>query len=124
MKKTVLVVDNNQDTIKILTVILENEGYQVMTALDGATALHKVHHEKPHLVLLDMLLPVMNGIEVCRKIKEDSLTRPIPVMMITAKSDREARMGSIQAGADAYMLKPFDPADLTTRIDKMLKNHP
>jgi DNA-binding response OmpR family regulator len=121
MKKSILLVDNNPDTLKILTVILEGEGYTIDTAVDGEKALAQVGVLPPQLILLDLMLPKLNGIDVCRILKGSETTRRIPVVILTAKSNDEAKKGAASAGADGYLLKPFDPADLIDRVKGFLE---
>lgn len=118
MKKPILLVDNNPDTLKILTVILQGEGYAIDTAVDGEAALTRISEAPPQMILLDIMLPKLNGIDVCRKLKKDTATRHIPVIIMTAKSNDEAKMGVVSAGADSYLLKPFDPVDLVKQVKK------
>lgn len=112
--------EDHPDTLHILKVILEFEGYRVDTALDSETVLVKAVRDKPPLVLLDLSLPKIGGVEVCRRLKQDLSTSPIPVIIVTAKSNQEARAGAMAAGADAYLLKPFDPTDLVERVNQVL----
>jgi DNA-binding response OmpR family regulator len=118
MKKPILLVDNNPDTLKILTVILQGEGYAIDTAVDGEAALTRISEAPPQMILLDIMLPKLNGIDVCRKLKKDTATRHIPVIIMTAKSNDEAKKGVVSAGADSYLLKPFDPVDLVKQVKK------
>lgn len=117
----ILIGEDHPDTLQILKVVLESEGYRVDTALDSETVLAKATRNKPPLVLLDMRLPNIGGVEVCRRLKQDLSTAHIPVVIVTAKSDHEARAGAVAAGANAYLLKPFDPADLVERINKVFE---
>lgn len=123
-KSRILIADDHFDTVQILKVILENEDHQVDTVFNSETVVPKVLEERPALVLLDMMLPKIGGLEVCRKLKSDRATASIPVMIVTAKSDPEARAGSIAAGADAYLLKPFDPSVLVQKVSELLHRLP
>lgn len=123
-KKLILVVDDNQDTLDILKITLEGSGYLVQSCMDGEAALRTASRDRPALILLDLMLPKMDGVEVCRKLRSEPLLRRVPVIFITAKSDREAREGLLAGGADGYALKPFDPIELLERIDKMLASQP
>ncbi len=118
IKKPILLVDNNTDTLNILTLILRGEGYAIDTAVDGEMALNKVDAQEPQMILLDLMLPRISGIDVCRRLKKDDTTRHIPVIIMTAKSNDEAKKGAVSAGADSYLLKPFDPADLVKHVKK------
>ena len=118
MKKPILLVDNNPDTLKILTVILQGEGYAIDTATDGEAALSRVDQQPPQIILLDLMLPKLNGVDVCQRLKKNTTTRHIPVIIMTAKSNDEAKKGAVMAGADSYLLKPFDPAELVEQVKK------
>lgn len=118
MKKPILLVDNNPDTIKILTLILQDEGYTIDSAVDGETAITRVTESAPKLILLDIMLPRITGIDVCRQLKKNQATRHIPVIIMTAKSNDEAKRGVVEAGADSYILKPFDPVLLVNQVKK------
>lgn len=120
----ILIGEDHPDTLHILELVLESEGYQVDTAPDSETVLAKAIHHKPLIILLDMMLPKIGGLEVCRRLKQDLSTAHIPIVMVTAKSDQEARVGAMAAGADAYILKPFDPTDLIDRVNQILDRLP
>ncbi|MBI3802340.1 MAG: response regulator [Nitrospirae bacterium] len=124
IKIRILIADDHFDTVQISKVILESEHYHVDTVFDSESVLTKVLEEKPSLILLDMMLPKMGGLEVCRRLKQGRATSSIPVMMVTAKSDPEARAGAVAAGADAYLLKPFDPSTLVERVNEILHRLP
>ncbi len=121
---TVLIGEDHPDTLQILKVVFESEGYSVETAPDSETVLAKATRNKPLIILLDMKLPQIGGVEVCRRLKQDLSTSHIPIVIVTAKSDQEARAGAMAAGADAYVLKPFDPADLIERVSAILTRLP
>lgn len=120
----ILIAEDHPDTLHILKVVLESEGYRVDTALDSDTVLVKAGRNKPLLILLDLMLPKIGGMEVCRRMKQNLSTAHIPVVIVTAKSDHEARAGARAAGADAYVLKPFDPTDLVERVNEILNRFP
>ena len=120
----ILIGEDHPDTLHILRVVFESEGYPVDTASDSETVLAKAIRNKPLIILLDMMLPKIGGVEVCRRLKQNLSTAHIPVVIVTAKSDQEARTGAIAAGADAYVLKPFDPTDLIERVHQILDRIP
>lgn len=124
MNKPILLVDNNPDTLKILTVILQGEGYAIDTATDGEAALSRVNQQPPQIILLDLMLPKLNGVGVCQRLKKNKETRNIPVIIMTAKSNDEAKKGAVMAGADSYLLKPFDPAELMKQVKKFFPANP
>jgi DNA-binding response OmpR family regulator len=119
--KTILVADCDHDILKFVTVILENEGYRVVSARDGEEALQKTREARPDLVLLDIILPRQNGYQVCRAIKEDRLLSSLPILFLSAKSQPSDRFWAKRVGADGFLAKPFDPADLVREIDALLK---
>lgn len=118
--ETILVVDDESRIARILEFNLSKQGYRVLTASDGAAALEAVAAEKPDLVLLDVMMPGMDGFEVCRSLKDDPATETIPVVLLTAKGQEIDRDTGTACGADAYMTKPFSPRDLLKRIRNLL----
>ncbi len=124
LEKNILIGEDHLDSLNILKVIFEAEGYRVDTARDSETVLEKAFRNKPTLILLDMMLPKIGGVEVCRKLKQDLSTSHIPIIIVTAKSDQEARAAAISAGSDAYVLKPFDPTGLVEKVGQLLPRIP
>lgn len=112
----ILLVDDEQNILDIVRFNLEVEGYHVITALDGEEALRKVYETRPDLVLCDIMMPEIDGLEVCRRLKADSRTDQIPIVMLSAKAQPQDKMASIEAGADDFITKPFDFSDLVARI--------
>lgn len=119
--KRILIVDDEVDLVYLLQVRLKATGYAVAIARDGEECLHKVKSESPDLILLDVLMPKLNGYEVCRILKNDSQTRHIPVVMLTAavKEGNEALISEI--GADFYLTKPYEMADLLKKIKELIE---
>lgn len=122
MTKKILVVDDNRDAILILTATLKREGYPVMIATNGLEAIEKGLEENPALILLDLMLPKMDGLEVCKVIKANPKTSQIPILILTAKKDAESRKRSLELGASEYLLKPIIPADLIRHVRKYLSD--
>lgn len=120
MSKKILVVDDNIDSIMILRSILESQGFQVLTAQSGAEALEIVPRERPDLVLLDVMMPQMSGIEVLERIKTTHATSRVPVIMVTAKIQDEDVMTGYQHGADYYITKPCTAKQLLYGIGLVL----
>lgn len=116
--KTVLVIDDEQPIVEILKFNLSKEGYNVLEAYDGAAGLELALRENPDLVLLDVMLPKMDGFEVCRKIREKS---SIPIIMLTAKEEEVDKVLGLELGADDYMTKPFSVRELTARVRANLR---
>ncbi len=117
----ILVVDDEPDTLLPLTRALEADNYAVAGAVDGAEALIKVGNETPDLILLDLMLPKLNGYEVCMRLKEAPATRHIPVIMLSAKGEIKDKVLGIEIGADDYVIKPFDLLELKARIRALLR---
>jgi diguanylate cyclase (GGDEF)-like protein len=117
----VLVVDDEPDIVEMVKARLELNNFQVITARDGEEALKKIEREEPDLVLLDVVLPKMDGLEICRKLREDIILSYIPIIMLTAKGNLSDMVAGIEAGADDYIVKPFDPAELIARTKMVLR---
>ena len=122
--KSILVVDDEDDTIELARMVLEFEGYRVFSASNGQDAIDffKNNDEKPDLILLDVLMPKMDGLEVCRWIKKQSDLKSIPILLFTAKVGKKDRIAGEEAGADAYINKPFSADDLLSLIKIHLEN--
>jgi CheY-like chemotaxis protein/class 3 adenylate cyclase len=116
----ILVVDDVPQNVRLLEAVLTSNGYSVIAAFSGAEALEKVTAELPDLVLLDILMPGMDGYEVCRRLREDPATRFLPVVMVTS-SDAEVRVNALNAGADDFVTKPFDKQELLARVRSLVR---
>ena len=117
----ILVVDDEPHIVQILKFTLEREGYQVFTAENGKVALDKAREVQPHLVLLDVMMPVMDGYEVCRKMREDFKMNQIPIIMLSAKGDDRARVVGLEGGANDYLVKPYSNDELLLRVKNVLE---
>lgn len=115
-RKKIMIVDDEPHIIELVKVCLEDTEYDVIEAVDGEEALQKIKESQPDLILLDIMLPKMDGYEVCRILKEDPETKSIPVVMLTAKGQEEDRNRGLECGVDAYMTKPFSPLKLLTEV--------
>jgi len=121
MKRTILVVDDDSDLLKLLSTMLGQEGFRVLTAENGDTAIKKVKDELPHLLILDVQMPMINGLEVCKTLKQDEQTRNIPIIMLTGRADEIDRVVGLELGAEDYIVKPFSVREMILRVTKVLK---
>jgi DNA-binding response OmpR family regulator len=119
----VLVADDDRDIVRFLEVNLVIEGIEVVTAHDGKDALAKALALQPSLILLDVMMPGMDGYEVCSKLRADPRGADIPVIMLTAKSLQTDRLVGLSAGADDYVTKPFEPLELVARVTDTLRRN-
>jgi len=117
----ILVVDDHPQNVELLEAYLVPEGYDVITAFDGIEALEKVEEGPPDIILLDVMMPRMDGYEVCKKMKEDEATRFIPIVMVTALKELEDKIKSIESGADDFLTKPIVKIELLTRIKSLIR---
>ncbi|MEN9545623.1 MAG: hypothetical protein RLZZ34_102 [Verrucomicrobiota bacterium] len=117
----ILVVDDEPDALEVLGFNLKNAGYEVTTADDGDAALKKARQQLPDLILLDLMLPEVDGLEVCKLLRRDPATSAIPIIMVTAKAAEIDRVVGLELGADDYVTKPFSPRELILRIRNLLK---
>ena len=120
--KKILIVDDDKDFLKALNIILEDKGYSIVTATEGAQALELARTESPSLILLDIMLPGMNGFKVCRFLKFDENYKDIPIIIISAKSDQEDKRLGKQMGAELYITKPFENGELLQAIKLAIMN--
>jgi DNA-binding response OmpR family regulator len=114
----VLVVDDDPTVAEVITRYLEREGYEVEAVPDGAIALDRALEDLPSLLVLDLMLPGLDGLEVCRRLRS---VAPVPVIMLTARGDEEDRVLGLELGADDYLAKPFSPRELTARVKAVLR---
>lgn len=114
----ILVVDDEQKILNVVKAFLENDGFKVVTALDGEEALNIFNTETIHLIVLDLMLPKLSGEEVCNKIRT---TSTVPIIMLTAKADEDERIEGISIGADDYLTKPFSARELVVRVRALLR---
>ena len=117
----ILVVDDQPLNVELLEADLLSHGYEVLTAYDGKAALEKVTKESPDLILLDVMMPGMDGFEVCRRMKSDQETMLIPIVMVTALSARDDRIRGIEVGVDDFLTKPYDKQELQARVKSLLR---
>jgi len=121
MKDKILIVDDEKDIVKMIEYNLKKEGYRTVACYDGEDAIEAARKEHPDLMVLDLMLPVMDGLEVCRALKKEPPTAKIPIIMLTAKRQESDKVVGLELGADDYMTKPFSPRELLARIKAVLR---
>ncbi len=118
MAQTVLVVDDEKNIVQLVKLYLTNEGYQVEVAHDGRAALEKTRLLRPDLIVLDLMLPQVGGLEITRQLRQES---DVPIIMLTARDESEDRVAGLELGADDYVTKPFNPRELAARVKAVLR---
>ena len=121
MKPKILVVDDEPEAVELVEFNLKQAGFEVVTAADGAEALKKARALLPNLMVLDLMLPEVDGLEVCKMVRRDPVTAAMPIVMVTAKAAEIDRILGLELGADDYITKPFSPRELILRIKKILQ---
>jgi len=121
MPSRVLIVEDEPDIRELVVHHLKREGYQVSAASSGEEALRQVQAAPPDLVILDLMMPAMDGLEVCRRLRQDPATVSLPIVMLTAKGDEVDRVLGLEIGADDYIVKPFSPKELLARVRAVLR---
>jgi len=121
--KKILIIEDDDHIIELLTFNVENQGYKAITASDGQEGLNLAIHELPDLILLDLMLPGIDGIEICNKLKNKERTQDIPIIMLTAKGHETDKILGLEIGADDYMTKPFSVRELMTRIKVVMRRY-
>ena len=119
--KHILVIEDDPDIVELLRYNLERESYRVTSAVTGSEGLAALQRERPDLVILDLMLPEVSGFEVCRRLRKDSETGNLPVIMLTARSEEADVIAGIELGADDYIKKPFSPRELVARVGAVLR---
>jgi two-component system, OmpR family, alkaline phosphatase synthesis response regulator PhoP len=119
--KKILIVEDEQDIVQLVKLYLEKEGFRVITAMNGLEALKKVTDDKPDLIVLDLMLPEMDGLEVCKRVRSISDTAMLPIIMLTAKAEESDTIVGLELGADDYVTKPFSPKALVARVKALLR---
>jgi len=121
MASRVLIVEDEPDIRDLVTFHLERSGYEVSSVRTGTDALRQIRVSRPDLVLLDLMLPELDGLEVCRRLRRDAATSSLPIVMLTAKGDEVDRVVGLEMGADDYIAKPFSPKELVARVRAVLR---
>ena len=122
MSGTVLIVDDEANIRELVKFNVEKEGYAVLEAVDGAMALNLARKERPDLIILDLMLTELNGLEVCRALKGAQETSSIPIIMLTAKDDEVDKVLGLELGADDYITKPFSPKEIISKVKNILES--
>ena len=120
-KEKILIIDDEKDIIKLISYNLEKEGYRIISALDGERGLEIIFKEKPDLIILDLMLPGLDGLELCKILKRNEETSSIPIIMLTAKGEEADIVIGLELGADDYITKPFSPRVLLARVKAVLR---
>jgi two-component system, OmpR family, alkaline phosphatase synthesis response regulator PhoP len=120
-KSTVLVIDDEKDLIELVRYNFEKEGFLVKGALDGESGMSAAVRDNPDIILIDLMLPGIDGLEVCRRLRSETRTARIPIIMLTAKSAESDRIVGLELGADDYVTKPFSPRELAARVKAVLR---
>lgn len=124
MSKKILVVEDDKNILKLIKYNLEKEGFKVFTAITGEEGLDIVEQEDIDLAILDLMLPKMNGLDLCRRIKQDEFNCSIPIVIVTAKGEEIDRIVGFELGADDYLVKPFSVRELVLRVKAILRRKP
>jgi two-component system, OmpR family, alkaline phosphatase synthesis response regulator PhoP len=122
-QKKILIVDDEKDIVELISYNLEQEGFAVIRAYDGQMAWERVKTAKPDLVVLDLMIPGIHGLEVCKLIRRNAATETLPIIMLTAKSDQVDKILGLELGADDYVTKPFNVRELIARIRAVLRRY-
>jgi two-component system alkaline phosphatase synthesis response regulator PhoP len=123
-REKIVVIEDEADILEVLHYYLKREGYLVVSSRDGEDGLDKVRRENPDLVLIDLMLPGLDGLEVCKRLQSDPVTSAIPLIMVTAKGEESDVVLGLQLGADDYVTKPFSPKELIARVKAVLRRGP
>lgn len=121
MTHRILVVDDDREIVRVVRAYLEQAGYQVLSAYDGATALHAIRHDRPNLVVLDLMLPDHDGWSIIRAVRGDARLAALPIILLTARVDDTDKIVGLELGADDYITKPFNPREVVARVRSLLR---
>ncbi|HEY4740561.1 MAG TPA: response regulator [Candidatus Acidoferrales bacterium] len=121
IKKRILVIEDDRDIVELVRYNLEKDGFQVLTAADGSTGMAQVKKTPPDLLVLDLMLPKLSGLEICKEIRRDPSLNRLPILMLTARGEEADRVVGLELGADDYVTKPFSPRELAARVKALLR---
>jgi DNA-binding response OmpR family regulator len=119
--RKILIIEDEIDVADLLSLNLRNAGFKISTAADGASGLEKARDDRPDFIILDLMLPKMSGLEVCKILKNDTATAHLPILMLTARAEEIDRIVGLEFGADDYVTKPFSPREIVLRIRAILR---
>jgi two-component system alkaline phosphatase synthesis response regulator PhoP len=120
MDKKILVIEDDPSTLRLTKYILEQEGYQVLTAPNGLEGLRKAKNEELDLIILDIVLPGVDGFEICHRLRAEPQTAQLPILMVSAKAREIDKATGLKMGADDYIIKPADPSEIVSRVESLL----
>jgi len=120
MNKKILVIEDDPVTTRLIVYTLQQEGYQVLTAPNGLEGLRKAKKEEPDLIILDIMLPGVDGFEICHRLRTESQTAQLPILMLSAKAQEVDKATGLKVGADDYLTKPADPSEIVSRVETLL----
>jgi DNA-binding response OmpR family regulator len=120
MSKKILVIEDDPASLRLMQYILSHKGYEVLTAVNGLDGLKKTRSESPDLIILDVMLPGMDGFDICYHLRAEPQTAKLPILMLSAKAREVDRDTGLKVGADAYITKPIDPTDIISNIETLL----
>ncbi len=121
IKKKILVIEDDRDIIELVRYNLEKDGYQVFTATDGAIGMAQVKKSPPDLLVLDLMLPKLSGLEICKEVRRDAALNRLPILILTARGEEADRVVGLELGADDYVTKPFSPREFVARVKALLR---
>jgi phosphate regulon transcriptional regulator PhoB len=121
IKKRILVIEDDRDIVELVRYNLEKDGYQVATATDGAIGMAQIKKSPPDLLVLDLMLPKLSGLEICKEVRRDAALNRLPILILTARGEEADRVVGLELGADDYVTKPFSPREFVARVKALLR---
>jgi DNA-binding response OmpR family regulator len=121
MRRKILIVEDNPDQLELIRLVLEKAGYAIGTAANGTDALIKTHSILPDLIVMDLMLPGLNGFDVCETLRKNPATASVPIIMLTGLCSEFGRLAGLESGANEFLTKPFKVEDLVSKVDKLLQ---
>jgi two-component system alkaline phosphatase synthesis response regulator PhoP len=124
MRRKILVVDDDPDQLELIRWSLKKAGFVIGTAANGVDALVKTRSDQPDLIVLDLMLPELNGFDICKTLRKDPVTASIPVIMLTGMCSEFSRLTGLESGVNLFLTKPYSPEELVSKVEEMLKQSP